>query len=171
MRTAYYRRGRGGNHCQKTKIPVIQVSQAESQKLLNLEERIHQRMIDQEPAVKMVAAALRRARAELRDTRRPIANLLFLGPTGVGKTELAKTVAEVYFGSEKHMIRLDMSEYQEQSAVNKIIGGAGSKEGGYLTEAVRLSLFSLLLLDEIEKAHSYILNIFLCTGVGFVVQL
>ncbi len=146
---------------EKTKIPVTQVSQAESQKLLNLEERMHQRMVDQEPAVKMVAAALRRARAELRDMRRPIVNLLFLGPTGVGKTELAKTVAEVYFGSENQMIRLDMSEYQEQSAINKLIGSAGSKEGGYLTEAVRRSPFSLLLLDEIEKAHPDILNIFL----------
>ncbi len=146
---------------EKTKIPVTKITADESQKLLNLEERIHQRLVGQEPAVKMVATALRRARTELRDIHRPIANLLFLGPTGVGKTELAKTVAEVYFGSENQMIRLDMSEYQEQSAINKMIGAAGSKEGGYLTEAVRRSPFSLLLLDEIEKAHPDILNIFL----------
>jgi ATP-dependent Clp protease ATP-binding subunit ClpC len=146
---------------EKTKIPVTKVTADESEKLLNLEAKIHQRLIDQEPAVKMVATALRRARAELRDIHRPIANLLFLGPTGVGKTELAKTVAEVYFGNENQMIRLDMSEYQEPSAINKLIGGNNGKEGGYLTEAVRQSPFSLLLLDEIEKAHSDILNIFL----------
>ncbi|MFH1173213.1 MAG: ATP-dependent Clp protease ATP-binding subunit, partial [bacterium] len=146
---------------EKTNIPLTKIGQDESQKLLNLEDRIHQRMIDQEPAVKMVSAALRRARAELRDNQRPIVNLLFLGPTGVGKTELAKTVAEVYFGSEEQMIRLDMSEYQEQSAIDKLIGVSGQKGGGYLTEAVRRSPFSLLLLDEIEKAHPDILNIFL----------
>jgi len=117
-------------------------------------------MIGQDEAVKAVSAALRRARAELKDTVRPIASFLFLGPTGVGKTELAKTVSEVYFGDENYMIRLDMSEYQEASSVSKMIG---SPDGtlGYLTEAVRKKPFSLILLDEIEKANPDILNLFL----------
>ncbi len=143
----------------KTNIPLTEITKEESERLLNLEEKIHQRVIDQEEAVKMVAASLRRARAEMRDTNRPIANLLFLGPTGVGKTELAKTVAEVYFGDEKNMIRLDMSEYQEKSSINRLLGLA--EGGGYLTEAVRKNPFSLILLDEIEKAHPDILNVFL----------
>lgn len=108
---------------------------------------------------------MRRARVELRDIDRPIANLLFLGPTGVGKTELAKTVADVYFGSEENMVRLDMSEYQDQSAINRILGAppgyAGAGAGGYLTEAVRRNPFSLVLLDELEKAHPDVLNLFL----------
>ncbi|MFA5052142.1 MAG: AAA family ATPase [Patescibacteria group bacterium] len=146
-------------------IVITKITEKETEKLLNLEERIHERMVDQEEAVTAVSTALRRARAELRDIRRPIVNLLFLGPTGVGKTELAKTVAEVYFGSEKNMIRLDMSEYQEKSSLARMIGAppgySGASEGGYLTEAIRRQPFSLLLLDEIEKAHPDILNIFL----------
>jgi len=149
----------------KTNVPVTRVTAEESEKLLQLEERIHQRIVDQVEAVSAVSTALRRARAELRDIRRPIVNLLFLGPTGVGKTELAKTVAEVYFGSEDNMIRLDMSEYQEKSSINRMIGAppgyAATTEGGYLTEAVRTNPFCLLLLDEIEKAHPDILNVFL----------
>jgi len=149
----------------KVNIPLTTVTEKESEKLLHLEEEIHQRVIGQEEAVKMVAAALRRARAQLRDSQRPIANFLFLGPTGVGKTELSKTVAEVYFGSEKNMVRIDMSEYQEQSSVYRLIGsppGKGSPgTSGYLTEAVRKNPFTLLLLDEIEKAHHDILNLFL----------
>jgi len=149
----------------KTNVPVTKITEKESEKLINLEERIHERLIDQEEAVIAVATALRRARVELRDIGRPIVNLLFLGPTGVGKTELAKTVAETYFGSEKTMIRLDMSEYQEKVSINRLIGAppgySGSAEGGYLTGAVRRTPFSLLLLDEIEKAHPDILNIFL----------
>ncbi|MFA6908924.1 MAG: AAA family ATPase [Patescibacteria group bacterium] len=149
----------------RTNVPVTRVTQKESEKLLNLEQRIHERVIGQNEAVVAVSTALRRARAELRDVKRPIANLLFLGPTGVGKTELAKTVADVYFGSENMMIRLDMSEYQEQSSINRLIGappGYGSEGGGgYLTEAVRANPFSLVLLDELEKAHPDILNIFL----------
>ena len=149
----------------KTNVPVTKITQKESQRLLNLEELIHQRMVDQEEAVRAVSEALRRARAELRDIRRPIVNLLFLGPTGGGKTELAKTVAEVYFGSEDNMIRLDMSEYQEQGSLSRMIGAApgyaGSSAGGYLTEAIRAKPFSLLLLDEVEKAHPDILNVFL----------
>ena len=120
---------------------------------------MHKRMIGQEEVVKMVSASLRRARVEMRDSKRPIASFLFLGPTGVGKTELAKTVAEVYFGDEKAMVRLDMSEYQEQSSIKKMLGEGD--EPGYLTEAVRKAPFSLVLLDEFEKAHPEILNLFL----------
>ena len=147
----------------KAKVKVTKITEKESEKLLKLEDKIHERIIDQDEAVKAVASALRRARAELRDINRPIANLLFLGPTGVGKTELAKTVAEVYFGSEKNMIRLDMSEYQNPSSINRLIGappGYG-QESGYLTESVRQNPFSLILLDELEKAHPDILNVFL----------
>jgi len=140
-------------------VPMQQVGQQESEMLLNLEATIHERLIGQEEAVDMVSASLRRARVELRDNKKPIANFLFLGPTGVGKTELAKTLAQVYFGDEEAMIRLDMSEYQQNDSVNKMIGGNG--ENGYLTEAVRQRPFSLILLDEIEKAHPDILNLFL----------
>lgn len=145
---------------QKIKIPLTKITQKESQTLLNLEDKIHERMIDQVEAVDMVAASLRRARTELREGKRPIASFLFLGPTGVGKTELAKAVAEVYFGNEDYMIRLDMSEYQRQESVEKMIG---SPDGilGYLTEHVRKAPFSLILLDELEKAHPDILNLFL----------
>jgi len=146
---------------EKTKIPVAKITEKESEKLLNLEQQIHQRLIDQNEAVNMVAAALRRARAELRSAKKPIVNLLFLGPTGVGKTELAKTVAEVYFGREDRMIRLDMSEYQEKSSLGRLIGVPGGDKGGQLTEAARQNPSSLLLLDEMEKAHPDILNIFL----------
>ena len=150
---------------QRAKVQVTKITEKESEKLLKLEEHIHERIINQEEAVKAVAGALRRARVELRDIDRPIANLLFLGPTGVGKTELAKTVAEVYFGSEENMIRLDMSEYQDQSSLNRLIGAppgyAGAGVGGYLTESVRNNPFSLVLLDELEKAHPDVLNVFL----------
>lgn len=145
----------------KTNIPLTNVTAKESSKLMNLEEEIHQRVIGQEEAVKMVSSALRRARAELRDTNRPIVNLLFLGPTGVGKTELAKTVAQVYFGNEDDMIRLDMSEYQNQDSLARMIGSPNNRTPGLLTEAVRHKPFALLLLDEMEKAHPDILNIFL----------
>lgn len=149
----------------KTNVPLTKITAKETEKLLNMEELIHERMVDQEEAVSAVATALRRARAELRDMKRPIVNLLFLGPTGVGKTELAKTVADIYFGNEDNMIRLDMSEYQDQSSLNRLIGappGFGdSNRGGFLTEAVRSRPFSLVLLDELEKAHPDILNVFL----------
>jgi ATP-dependent Clp protease ATP-binding subunit ClpA len=143
-----------------THIPISKLTGDESAELLHLETKLHQRVIGQEEAVTMISAALRRARVELRESTRPIANFLFLGPTGVGKTELAKSVAEVYFGQEDYMIRLDMSEYQNSDSLNKMIG---SPEGisGYLTEAVRKMPFSLILLDEIEKAHPDILNLFL----------
>ncbi|MFA5644186.1 MAG: ATP-dependent Clp protease ATP-binding subunit [Patescibacteria group bacterium] len=143
-----------------TGILVSKVSESEGEKLMNLEEKIHERMIGQEEAVKAVSGALRRSRAELREGNRPIASFLFLGPTGVGKTELAKSVSEVYFGDEKYMIRLDMSEYQLADSVKKMLGDVDGTLG-YLTEAVRKKPFSLILFDEIEKAHPDILNLFL----------
>lgn len=149
---------------QKTKVQVADVTIDEREKLLHLEDEIHNRLINQEEAVSAVAKALRRARTELRDEKRPIASLMFLGPTGVGKTELAKTLAEVYFGSEENMIRLDMSEYQDVNSIARLIGAptgyAGAGEG-QLTQAVRAKPFSLVLLDELEKAHPDILNLFL----------
>ena len=145
---------------QKVKIPLTKITEKESEALLNLEEKIHNRMIDQVEAVAMVSASLRRARTELREAKRPIASFLFLGPTGVGKTELAKSVAEVYFGDENYMVRLDMSEYQRQESVEKMIGSPNGVLG-YLTEAARKAPFCLILLDEFEKAHPDILNLFL----------
>ncbi len=145
---------------EKTGIPVTEVTATESEKLLNLEDKIHERMINQVEAVQAVSSSLRRARTQLREGTRPIANFLFLGPTGVGKTELAKSVSDIYFGSEKYMIRVDMSEYQHQDSIKKMIGDANGAKG-YLTEAVRKSPFALILLDEVEKAHPDILNLFL----------
>lgn len=149
----------------KTNVPVTKLTESETAKLVNLEDEIHRRVIGQEQAVKMVADALRRARTALRDLNRPIVNLLFLGPTGVGKTELAKAVAEAYFGAEEKMIRLDMSEYRDAGSINKLIGAppgySGGEAGGQLTEAVRREPHSLVLLDELEKAHPDILNVFL----------
>ncbi len=146
---------------EKTKIPLSAISSDESSKLLLLEEEMHKRVIGQDEGVAAMANALRRARAEMRSAKRPIANFLFLGPTGVGKTELAKTIAEVYFGGENKMIRLDMSEYQDKSSIYRLIGMPGEKGTGLLTEAVRRNPFSLLLLDEIEKADPDVLNLFL----------
>ncbi|TAK04739.1 ATP-dependent Clp protease ATP-binding subunit [Patescibacteria group bacterium] len=146
---------------EKAKVPVTAVTQDEGAKLLNLEEEMHRRMVGQDEAVSAVARAIRRARAELRSVNRPIANFLFLGPTGVGKTELAKTVAETYFGSEEAMVRLDMSEYQDAQAMYRLVGVPGSGQGGLLTEAVRTRPFALLLLDELEKASPEVLNAFL----------
>ncbi|MDD4289976.1 MAG: ATP-dependent Clp protease ATP-binding subunit [Patescibacteria group bacterium] len=146
---------------QKVNIPLGSITISESEKLLNLEKIMHERIIGQNEAVNMVSSALRRARTELRDENKPIANLLFLGPTGVGKTELAKTVTQIFFGNENNMIRLDMSEYQERSSIARLIGFEGSSEGGMLTEAIKKNSFCVLLLDEIEKAHPDILNVFL----------
>ena len=143
-----------------THIPTQKITTKESKELLNLEEKIHERMINQDEAVNAVAASLRRARAELREGKRPISSFLFLGPTGVGKTELAKTVADIYFGDKSYMIRFDMSEYQHPDSVKKMIGDAAGTLG-YLTEAVRKRPFSLILLDEFEKAYRDILNLFL----------
>lgn len=143
-----------------TGIPVNKITIDESQKLLSLENEIHKRLIGQEEAVDAVAASLRRARTALKEGNRPIASFLFLGPTGVGKTELAKAVSEVYFGDEDYLVRIDMSEYQYPDSVRKMIGDVDGTLG-YLTEAVRKKPFSLILLDEIEKAHPDILNLFL----------
>jgi ATP-dependent Clp protease ATP-binding subunit ClpC len=143
----------------KTNIAVTEVTQDEGAKLLNLEAKLHERLIGQETAVSAVSSALRRARTEMRSEGKPIANFLFLGPTGVGKTELAKATAEVFFGNEQSMTRFDMSEYQNKESVSRLIGGNG--QGGQLTEAIRRNPFCLLLLDELEKAHPDILNLFL----------
>lgn len=143
-----------------TGIPVSKITVSEREKLLNLENEIHQRLVDQVEAVSAVSASLRRARAEMKDSKRPIASFLFLGPTGVGKTELAKSVSQVYFGDEDYLIRLDMSEYQTADSVRKMIGDVDGTLG-YLTEAVRKKPFALVLLDEIEKANPDILNLFL----------
>jgi ATP-dependent Clp protease ATP-binding subunit ClpC len=147
----------------RTSIPLGQIQETEKEKLLQLEKLIHQRVINQEEAVTAVAAALRRSRLQLREQKKPICNFLFIGPTGVGKTELAKTLARVYFGHQQRMIRLDMSEYQEKRGLRRLIG-LRTDEGvtkGYLTETIKRQPYSLLLLDEIEKAHPDILNLFL----------
>ncbi|MFH1790192.1 MAG: ATP-dependent Clp protease ATP-binding subunit [bacterium] len=146
---------------QKTSIPLTTISSNESTKLLQLEQEMHKRVIGQDEAVDSVSNALRRARVEIRATNRPIANFLFLGPTGVGKTELAKTISDVYFGGEERMIRIDMSEYQDTSGISRLIGRPGEQGTGILTEAIRRDPFSLVLLDEIEKADPDILNLFL----------
>jgi ATP-dependent Clp protease ATP-binding subunit ClpB len=122
---------------------------------------MHERIIGQEEAISLVSSALRRARTEMREKNRPISSFLFLGPTGVGKTEVARALAAIYFNSENGMIRIDMSEYQNADALGKLIGSADLKSGGYLTEAVKKNPFSLILLDEIEKAAFDVLNIFL----------
>jgi ATP-dependent Clp protease ATP-binding subunit ClpA len=140
---------------------VTAVTEDEGEKLMRLESEMHQRVIGQEEAVTLVANALRRSRAEIRTGKRPIANFLFLGPTGVGKTELTKTIAEVYFGNENQMVRLDMSEYQDTNSIYRLIGTPGQQGTGVLTEAIRQKPFSLVLLDEIEKADPNILNLFL----------
>ncbi|PIR75430.1 MAG: hypothetical protein CO030_03460 [Candidatus Magasanikbacteria bacterium CG_4_9_14_0_2_um_filter_42_11] len=146
---------------QKTGIPTTSITDDESTKLMKLEEDMHKQVIGQDEAVSLVANALRRARAEVRSQKRPIANFLFLGPTGVGKTELAKTIARTYFGGEDRMIRIDMSEYQDKSGIYRLIGQPGQQGTGILTEAVRQNPFSLLLLDEMEKADPDVLNLFL----------
>ena len=148
-----------------TGIPVKKLAQEESERLLHLEEILHQRLIGQEDAVTAVARAVRRARAGLRDPKRPIGSFIFLGPTGVGKTELGRALAEAMFGDEKALIRIDMSEYMEKHAVSRLVGAPpgyiGHDEGGQLTEAVRRKPYSIVLLDEIEKAHPEVFNILL----------
>lgn len=148
-----------------TGIPITKLTEDESKKLLDLENLIHQRLIDQEEAVKSVAEAVRRGRIGLAAANRPIASFIFLGPTGVGKTELAKTLAEILFGRDDAMVRLDMSEYMEKHEVAKLIGAppgyVGYEEGGQLTEAVRAKPYSIVLLDEVEKAHPDVFNILL----------
>jgi len=146
---------------QKTGIPTTSITEDESEKLMRLEEEMHNRVIGQDEAVVSVANALRRARAEIRSQKRPIANFLFVGPTGVGKTELAKTISDIYFGGEDRMIRFDMSEYQDRSSIYRLIGQPAQQGTGLLTEAVRENPFSLVLFDELEKADPNVLNLFL----------
>ncbi|MGB9667405.1 MAG: AAA family ATPase [Thermosulfidibacteraceae bacterium] len=148
-----------------TGIPVSRMMEEEKEKLLKMEEYLHKRVIGQEEAVKAVCEAIRKARAGISDPRRPLGSFLFLGPTGVGKTELAKALAEFLFGSEDALIRLDMSEFKEEHSVAKLIGAppgyVGYEEGGKLTEAVRRKPYSVILLDEIEKAHPRVFDLFL----------
>ncbi|MGL4847653.1 MAG: ATP-dependent Clp protease ATP-binding subunit [Clostridium sp.] len=148
-----------------TNIPVEKLTEEESSKLLNLEENLHKRVIGQNEAINLVSKAVRRARVGLKNPNRPIGSFIFLGPTGVGKTELSKALAEAMFSHEDNMIRIDMSEYMEKHAVSKLIGAppgyVGYDEGGQLTEAVRRKPYSVVLLDEIEKAHPDVFNILL----------
>lgn len=144
---------------EKIEIPVGEVGEKEKEVLLNLEELVHEHLIDQEEAVSEIANALRRARADVDTKQRTLGNFLFLGPTGVGKTETAKSLARVYFDNEKRMIRLDMSEYQDTDSISRLIGT--KEQSGYFTTMVREDPFSLILLDEIEKADKSILNLFL----------
>ena len=148
-----------------TKVPVKKLTESESDKLLNLEKILHERVIGQEEAVSSISRAVRRARVGLKDPNRPIGSFIFLGPTGVGKTELSKALAVAMFGSEKSMIRVDMSEYMEKHTVSRLIGSppgyVGYDEGGQLTEAVRRNPYSVVLFDEIEKAHPDVFNVLL----------
>jgi len=145
-----------------TGIPVARLQEGERQKVLRLDEILHERIVGQDEAVQAVADAMIRARSGIKDTRRPIGSFIFLGPTGVGKTELARTLADALFDSDQAMIRLDMSEYQERHTVSRLVGAppgyVGYEEGGQLTEAVRRKPFSVVLLDEIEKAHPDVFN-------------
>ncbi|AQQ51739.1 ATP-dependent protease ATP-binding subunit ClpC [Planococcus lenghuensis] len=148
-----------------TGIPVSRLAQTESNKLLNLENILHNRVIGQEEAIKAISKAVRRARAGLKDPKRPIGSFIFLGPTGVGKTELARALAESMFGDEEAMIRIDMSEYMEKHSTSRLVGSppgyVGYEEGGQLTEKVRRKPYSVILLDEIEKAHPDVFNLLL----------
>ncbi|GEP19804.1 ATP-dependent Clp protease ATP-binding subunit [Pediococcus argentinicus] len=148
-----------------TGVPLTQMQQSESERLINLEHVLHERVIGQDEAVSSVARAIRRARSGLKDPKRPIGSFMFLGPTGVGKTELAKTLADVMFGSEENMIRIDMSEYMERYSTSRLVGSApgyvGYDEGGQLTEQVRRKPYSVVLFDEVEKAHPDVFNLLL----------
>ncbi len=148
-----------------TGIPVAKMMQGEREKLLHMEERIHRRVVGQDEAVRLVSDAIRRSRAGLSEENRPYGSFLFLGPTGVGKTELCKALAEFLFDSEEHMIRIDMSEFMEKHSVARLIGAppgyVGYEEGGHLTEAVRRKPYSVILLDEVEKAHPDVFNVLL----------
>ena len=150
---------------QWTGIPVVQLTQEESQRLLNMEEELHRRIVGQDEAVSAVAKAIRRGRAGLKDPKRPTGSFIFLGPTGVGKTELCKTLAASMFGDENAMIRLDMSEYMEKHTVSRLVGSppgyVGYEEGGQLTEKVRRKPYAVILFDEVEKAHPDVFNVLL----------
>src|SRR5471030_2285985 len=145
-----------------TGIPVFKLTEAESQKLIRMEEELHKRVIGQDAAIIAVSKAIRRARAGIKDPKRPTGSFIFLGPSGVGKTELARTLAEFLFGDEDAMIQIDMSEYMEKHTVSRLVGSppgyVGYDEGGQLTEAVRRKPFSVVLFDEIEKAHPDVFN-------------
>jgi ATP-dependent Clp protease ATP-binding subunit ClpB len=149
----------------QTGIPVAKLVQGDRDKLIHLADNLHERVIGQDTAVQAVADAVLRSRAGLQDPSRPLGSFLFLGPTGVGKTELAKTLADDLFDSEKHMVRIDMSEYMDKISVSRLVGAApgyvGYEEGGQLTEAVRRNPYTIVLLDEIEKAHPDVFNILL----------
>ena len=148
-----------------TGIPVVKITEAESKKLLRMEDELHQRLIGQDPAVRAVSKAIRRSRAGLKDPRRPTGSFIFLGPSGVGKTELARTLAAFLFGDEDHLVQIDMSEYMEKHSVSRLVGSppgyVGHEEGGQLTEIVRRKPYSVILFDEIEKAHPDVFNILL----------
>jgi ATP-dependent Clp protease ATP-binding subunit ClpC len=148
-----------------TGIPVFKLTEAETQKLMRMEDELHKRVIGQHPAIEVISKAIRRSRAGLKDPKRPTGSFIFLGPSGVGKTELARTLADFLFGDDDAMIRIDMSEYMEKHAVSRLVGSPpgyiGYDEGGQLTEAVRRKPYSVLLLDEIEKAHPDVFNILL----------
>jgi ATP-dependent Clp protease ATP-binding subunit ClpB len=148
-----------------TGIPISKLKQSEREKLLHLEDELHKRVVGQEPAVKAVAEAIQRSRAGLSDPHRPIASFMFMGPTGVGKTELAKALASYMFNTEEALVRIDMSEYMEKHSVSRLVGAppgyVGYEEGGQLTETVRRRPYAVILFDEIEKAHSDVFNIFL----------
>ncbi|MGA3360835.1 MAG: ATP-dependent Clp protease ATP-binding subunit [Solirubrobacteraceae bacterium] len=148
-----------------TGIPVFKLTEAETAKLMRMEDELHKRVIGQHPAIEVISKAIRRSRAGLKDPKRPTGSFVFLGPSGVGKTELARTLAEFLFGDEDAMVRIDMSEYMEKHAVSRLVGSPpgyiGYDEGGQLTEAVRRKPYCVLLLDEIEKAHSDVFNILL----------
>jgi len=148
-----------------TRIPVSKLKEEETAKLLNMAEALHKRIVGQDEAIKVTAQAIRRARAGLKSPKRPIGSFIFLGPTGVGKTELARTLAEFLFDDAESMVRIDMSEYMEKYAVSRLVGAppgyVGYEEGGQLTEAVRRRPYSVVLLDEIEKAHPDVFNLLL----------
>jgi ATP-dependent Clp protease ATP-binding subunit ClpB len=148
-----------------TGIPVSRMMESERDKLLRMEQELHHRVIGQDEAVEAVSNAIRRSRAGLSDPNRPIGSFLFLGPTGVGKTELCKTLANFMFDSDDAMVRIDMSEFMEKHSVSRLVGAppgyVGYEEGGYLTEAVRRRPYSVILLDEVEKAHPDVFNILL----------
>ncbi|HEV7843472.1 MAG TPA: ATP-dependent Clp protease ATP-binding subunit, partial [Pyrinomonadaceae bacterium] len=148
-----------------TGIPVMSLKEEETQKLLRIETSLHERVVSQRPAISALARAIRRSRAGLKNPQRPVGSFLFLGPTGVGKTEVARSLAEFLFGSERSMIRFDMSEFMEKHSVSKLIGSppgyVGHEEGGQLTERIKRSPYSVLLFDEIEKAHPDIFNVLL----------
>ena len=148
-----------------TGVPITSIKEEETQKLLRIEEELHKRIISQDKSISALARAIRRSRAGLKNPNRPIGSFLFLGPTGVGKTEVARTLAQFMFGTEKALVRFDMSEFMEKHSVSKLIGSppgyVGYEEGGQLTERVKRAPYSVVLLDEIEKAHPDVFNILL----------